>query len=62
MSRACNCQTDGQHYVRCTCCDEYVIEGEFEAHRHSCPGRPSKAGYGQHKQKNGHKPKDKGAR
>ncbi len=44
MSRVCNCETDGQHYVRCTCCDEYVIEGEFEAHRHSCPGQPVKSG------------------
>jgi hypothetical protein len=36
---ACNCETDGQHYVCCGCCGAYVIEGEFGAHRHSCTGR-----------------------
>lgn len=44
----CNCETDGQLYVCCACCDAYVIEGEFAAHRYSCPGRqtPSAQGTG----------------
>lgn len=41
MAKTRICETDGQLYVRCTACNQYVIEGEFGGHQNSCRTRPA---------------------